>query len=100
MDVRGDIEEEKGVGMENQSNIVWGLSAGDFFMPFHLPSCKLMGHFVLAPVIWFGFGGFQLGMPLPSLGFDCSTSCCCAWVELLSNLGQKIEVAFSAFPLA
>lgn len=99
-----------------------------------------MGHFVLAPVIWFGFGGFQLGMPLPSLGFDCSTSCCCAWVELvcplsfgfwglwvffcsglvccvlplagfhlaqvdfgfgqLSKLGQKIEVAFSAFPLA
>uniref|UniRef100_A0A3N7FJC5 Uncharacterized protein n=1 Tax=Populus trichocarpa TaxID=3694 RepID=A0A3N7FJC5_POPTR len=53
-----------------------------------------------APVIWFGFGGFQLGMPLPSLGFDCSTSCCCAWVKLLSKLGQKIEVAFSAFPLA
>ncbi|KAG6763133.1 hypothetical protein POTOM_033669 [Populus tomentosa] len=76
-------------------------------MPLHLPSCKLMAHFVLAPVIWFGFGGFQLGMPLPSLGLDCPASCCCAWVKLvdfgfgqLSKLGQKIEAAFSAFPLA
>lgn len=63
-------------------------------MPFHLPSCKLMGHFVLAPVIWFGFGGFQLGMPLPSLGFDCSTSCCCAWVELVCTLSFAFLLGF------